>query len=129
MTFVDGNPIDAAQLNALETALADLKASMPKVGTGTAAAQLYGGSTSSITLSPATPTLFKLDFSAAQLAAVPSSIVVTPVFPDNGCSVTVHLVPGSVTSTGASCEALLSIANAAKPPGGQAVTFNYILIA
>ena len=130
MTFADGAPIDAAKLNALETLLTDIKANMPKIGsgTGTVAPQIYGGSTGSITLSTGTKMLFTIDYSAAQLAAVPASIVLTPVFPDMSAMVNVHVIPGSITATTASCEAVLVPVGSAVIAASQAVTFNYILI-
>jgi hypothetical protein len=129
MTFADGAPIDAAQLTALETTLNDIKALIPKIGTGTGtvAPQIYGGTSAGVTLSPLVKTIFTIDYSAAALSAVPTSIILTPVFPGVAGTVHAHIVSGTATATTATCEAVfLPIGSAVL--AATAVSFNYIVI-
>lgn len=71
MAFVDGEPIDASKLGALETALNELKASIPQIG----------GSSTTITVNPTT--------------GLQSSVIVAPQIQSKNDGTKLTLVPGS----------------------------------
>lgn len=71
MAFVDGEPIDASKLGALETALNELKASIPQIG----------GSSTTITVNPTT--------------GLQSSTVVAPQIQSKNDGTKLTLVPGT----------------------------------
>lgn len=113
MTFADGAPIDAAQLTALETTLNEVKASIPKIGTGTGAIApvIYGGMVSGVSVTKNIITSFTIDYSAAQLSTNPTAIVLTPVHSGSTSNYTIiqpYVVSGSVSPTTAKCEVTLN---------------------
>lgn len=123
MPFIDGEPIDASKLGALETELNKLRAEMPKIGVSTTSIsvsspsvansgnpvivptnvpQVFGGITSSLTLSPNTYQTFPINYSAAKLNALPKAIILTPIYPKVVGSLNeASILSGSVTTTGA----------------------------
>lgn len=126
MPFVDGEPIDASKLGAIETELNKLKAEMPKIGpsstsisvtqTGVSnagtvvtdpkvAPQVYGGITGEISLTPNSRKTFSINYAAAGLSAPPKAIILTPIAPTfTGSLNEASIVSGSVTATSATAQ-------------------------
>lgn len=122
MPFVDGEPIDASKLGALETQLNELKATMPKIGASSTSIsvtqnttnssvnnstvqaisvpQIYGSITADVSLTPGKRSYFDIDYAAAGLTAIPKAIILTPRGTEKTFSINQALVlSGSVTAT------------------------------
>lgn len=125
MPFVDGEPIDASKLGAIETELNKLRAEMPKIGpsstsiavtqnvnnSGTAvsntkvAPQIFGGITGEISLTPNSRKTFNINYTAAGLTSAPKAIILTPIAPTFTGSINeASIVSGSVTATSATAQ-------------------------
>jgi hypothetical protein len=100
MTFIDGDPIDAAQLTALETKLNELEARIPQVGTpgSTVIPQMYGGISGIQDIVPGVDKTFVIDYSAAKLASTPSSLILTPVHPTIATHIDFYVISAGPTS-------------------------------
>jgi hypothetical protein len=127
MPFVDGEPIDASKLGALETQLNELKATMPKIGVsqtvintpaatsgnpsvsnsgtvvpGPTPPKIYGNITQEVSLTSNSYKTFPIDYSAAGLTAKPQAIILTPISPAvKGTINQASVLTGSITATGA----------------------------
>jgi len=129
MPFVDGEPIDASKLGALETELNILKASMPKIGSSSTSininssspsvttvspsgtvtpsitpSNVFGGISADVPLTPGSRSTFTIDYSAAGLSSNPKAIILTPRGSEKVFSINQALVKSNtVTSTSAQC--------------------------
>jgi len=126
MAFNDGDPIDAAQLGALETSLAEIKSRIPQLGSSTTnisidnstiqtavVPKIFGGKTKSIKLTAGGTVSFPVDYSAASFAAAPTSITVTPVRGTGMAAYEAYVVQSSVTASGATVNVYLPSGNTA----------------
>jgi hypothetical protein len=127
MAFNDGDPIDAAQLGALETALAELRSKIPQLGSSTTSVsidnrtiqtaivpKIYGGKTISKPLVPGSTVSFPIDYSAASFGAKPTSITITPVRGTGMAAYEAYVLETSVTATAATINVYLPTGNTAK---------------
>jgi hypothetical protein len=135
MAFNDGDPIDAAQLSALETTLAELRSRIPQLGSSTTniaidqsvvqtvvVPKIYGGITLPQKLSPGNTVTFKVDYSAASFSAKPTSLIATPVRGGGSYTGDHYIVSSSVTASGA-------IINAFLPKGTSEITVQFYFLA
>lgn len=108
MAFNDGDPIDAAQLTALETKVNLLEGKIPQVGTpgGTVIPQIFGGVTGTISLTPGKDVPFVIDYSAAKLASIPSAVILTPAHASKATHSDFYVISAGPTS--AQCGAFIS---------------------
>lgn len=108
MAFNDGDPIDAAQLTALETKLKELEGKIPQVGTpgSTSAVQMYGGVSGDVDITPGTPATFTIDYSAAKLSSTPVSVMLTPLHSANKIHIDFYVI--SANSANATCGAFVN---------------------
>jgi hypothetical protein len=128
MPFVDGEPIDASKLGALETELNILKANMPKIGSSgttitvnnpsnpnttsvtpsgtivpsTTSSNVWGSVSGQVTLTPGARSTFTINYAAAGLSSTPKAIILTPVGGTGIFSINQALVQ-SATATSAQC--------------------------
>jgi hypothetical protein len=120
MAFNDGDPIDAAQLGALETTLAELKARIPQLGSSTTNINIDGGGVGSIvvpkiyggfvpgqSLVPGSIVSYSINYSPAAFTAKPTSVVVTPIRGGGNSVCDYYVVSSSVTASGAIINAYL----------------------
>jgi hypothetical protein len=117
MAFNDGDPIDAAQLGALETSLAEIKSKIPQFGSSTSNVsmdnqaietvvipQIYGGISGKVTLKPGSTSTFTINYAGAKLTAAPKSILLTPVREVGMSAMEAHVVKSSVGPDKATCK-------------------------
>jgi hypothetical protein len=117
MAFNDGDPIDAAQLGALETSLAEIKSKIPQFGSSTTnisidnstvekavVPQIFGGMSGKVTLKPGSTSTFTINYAGAKLTAAPKSILLTPVREVGMSAMEAHVVKSSVGSDKATCK-------------------------
>jgi hypothetical protein len=117
MAFNDGDPIDAAQLGALETSLAEIKSKIPQFGSSTTnvsidnrsietvvVPQIFGGMSGKVTLKPGSTSTFTINYAGAKLTAAPKSILLTPVRETGMYSMQAHVVPSQVGPDKALCK-------------------------
>jgi len=117
MAFNDGDPIDAAQLGALETSLAEIKSKIPQFGSSTSNVsmdnkaietvvipQIYGGISGKVTLKPGSTSTFTINYAEAKLTAAPKSILLTPVREVGMSAMEAHVVKSSVGPDKATCK-------------------------
>lgn len=119
MAFDDGTPLDAAKLQSLETELFNLKASIPKIGSSSTninvtenktivQKQILGNISSVVPLSRGVEVDFTITYEAE---STPIAVILTPVKSSGDFkkgSLSYYVRGNTVTSTGASCRALLS---------------------
>ena len=108
MAFNDGDPIDAAQLTALETKVNTLEGKIPQVGAPGAnvVPQMYGGISGLVVLSPGKDVTFPIDYSAAKLTSTPSSVILTPAHASKATHADFYVISAGPTS--AQCGAYIS---------------------
>jgi len=110
--FNDGDPIDVAGLNALQTQINDLVAKFPTIGAdinnaATAAVnslvkpQVYGGLTAAKEVKANNVTQFDIKFGDKGLSGVPNSVVVTPKHTKSTGVMTMQCWVDNVSSAGA----------------------------
>ncbi len=110
--FNDGDPIDVAGLNDLQTQINNLIAKFPQIGAdilnSTTAAvsslikpQVYGGLTGAKQVKANVPTQFAIKFGDKGLSGIPNSVVVTPKHTKDSGVMTMQCWVTDVTSTGA----------------------------
>jgi hypothetical protein len=111
-TFNDGDPIDVAGLNALQTQINDLVSKFPTIGAdvnnaATAAVnalvkpQVYGGLTAAKQVKANNVTQFDIKFGDNGLSGVPNSVVVTPKHTKDSGVMTMQCWVDNVSSAGA----------------------------
>jgi hypothetical protein len=128
MAFNDGEPIDAAQLGALETALAELKSKIPQLGSSTTSVsidnrsfnnvvvpKIFGGKTATKPLTAGKTESFKINYKNAGFSANPTSITITPVRGTGMAAYEAYVVENSITTTEATINVYLPAGNTAKP--------------
>ena len=110
--FNDGDPIDVAGLNQLQTQINDLVAKFPTIGADISSAataavnslvkpQVYGGITSAKKVVANVVTQFDIKFGDKGLSGVPNSVVVTPVHSKSEGVMTMQCWVDNVSSNGA----------------------------
>ena len=107
--FDDGTPLDASLLQDFDRRLVELKASIPKTGSGEQGgtvnpSQISGGLHTGVKLSPGAVTPFTINFNPP-LSSDPKSVVLTPLrsaHPGQLFSFVVH--PSTLSRTGVSGE-------------------------
>ena len=117
MAFNDGEPIDAAKLGELDTALAQIKARIPQFGSSTTnisldntaleklvIPQMYGGISQVVALNPGRTSTFTINYTAAELTSPPKAILLTPVHEVGPRHEEAHVVKSSVGITTATCK-------------------------
>ena len=135
MTFNDGDPIDAAGLGALESALAELKSKVPQFGSSTTSVnvdnrsfqnaivpRIYGNKSASKQLTPGSVTSFVIDYSEAGFTAKPNSITITPMRGGSKYVYDHYILSTSVTDKGFTI-------NAFQPAGTDAITLTFYYLA
>lgn len=135
MAFNDGDPIDAAQLGALETALAELKSKVPQFGSSTTSVaidnrtiqnavvpRIYGGKVSGKQLTPGTVESFQVDFPDGTFTTKPNSITITPIRGGGNYSYDYYILSTSVLSTG-------FVIKAFQPSGTTPITLSFYYLA
>jgi hypothetical protein len=134
MAFNDGEPIDAAKLGALDTALAEIKAKIPQFGSSTTnisldntsiqnlvIPQMFGGISGSVPLKPGTTSTFTINYSDAKLTSAPKAIILTPVHETGLRHEEAHVVKSSVGTTTAMCKVF-------QPTGATAGSAQYYFL-
>jgi len=117
--------IDAAQLTALETKVNELEGKIPQVGTpgNTVIPQIYAGVSESVPIEPGVDATFTIDYSAANLASTPSSVILTPLHSKIATHIDFYVISAGPTS--AQCGAYITKSTTAKP---QSTRFYYLVI-
>jgi hypothetical protein len=125
MAFNDGDPIDAAQLTALETKVNELEGKIPQVGApgNSVIPQMYGGISGYVTIVPGVDKTFTIDYSAAKLAATPSSVILTPVHSAFATHIDFYVISAGPTS--AQCGAYITKSTTSKE---QTTAFYYFVV-
>jgi hypothetical protein len=125
MAFNDGDPIDAALLTVLEERVSKVESLTPKVGIpgSTVIAQMYAGISGEQTIVPGVDKRFTIDYSAANLASAPSSVILTPVHSPFATHIDFYVISAGARS--AECGAYISKSTAITE---KKVSFYYFVI-
>ena len=125
MAFNDGDPIDAAQLTVLEERLNKLEGEMPKFGAAGSQVvpQMYAGISALETIQPGIDKEFVIDYSAANLASSPSSVILTPTHAKFATHIDFYVISAGAKS--ALCGAYISKSTSTTE---KKVSFYYLVI-